>query len=113
MSDRGGEDEPRGELSGRGAPTGATVFQRQGRVQLRLGNSQTEEQLWPRDGPAEERLRRGRSAPCGWKRVSIPWTLVYGHTVSVGYIATGKTNRSSSAGQGGFEGLVIVIYDLV
>ena len=48
-----------------------------------------------------------------WKRVYIPWTLVYGHIVSAKYIATGVTDLSPSEGQVGFEGLVIVIYDLV
>jgi hypothetical protein len=44
-----------------------------------------------------------------WKWVSIPWTLVYGHNVSVGYITTGVTDLSLSKGEVGFEDLVIVI----
>jgi hypothetical protein len=48
-----------------------------------------------------------------WKRVSIPWTLVYGHDVSVGYITTGVTDLSLSEGRVGFEELVVVIYSLV
>ena len=45
-----------------------------------------------------------------WKRVSIPWTLVYGHDVSVEYITTGVTDLSLSEGQVGFEDIIIVIY---
>ena len=48
-----------------------------------------------------------------WKRVSIPWTLVYRHTVSVEYIATGVTDLSPSKGQVGFDDVVIVIFILV
>jgi hypothetical protein len=52
-----------------------------------------------------------------WKRVSIPWTLVYGHTVSVEYIyiyiATGVVDLSPSKGQVGCEDIIVVIYILV
>jgi hypothetical protein len=47
-----------------------------------------------------------------WKRVSMPWTLVYGHNVSVRYIIMSVTDLSPSEGQVGFEELVIVIYSL-
>jgi hypothetical protein len=43
-----------------------------------------------------------------WKRVSIPWTLVYGYDMSQLYVAMSATSLSPSKGQDGFDVFEVV-----
>jgi hypothetical protein len=43
-----------------------------------------------------------------WKRVSIPWILVYGFDMSQLYVATSVTSLSPSKGQDGFDVFEVV-----
>jgi hypothetical protein len=47
-----------------------------------------------------------------WKRVSIPWTLIYGENMSKQYVAMSVTSLSFSESQDGF-GVFKVVNDII